>query len=52
MVTRPDCGWFWFIPITESIVSVGAVVPQSVYQANAKPTPEETLAHFLPSISR
>lgn len=47
MVTRPDQGWFWFIPLTDTVTSVGVVVPQAVYQASAKPTPEETLAHFL-----
>jgi flavin-dependent dehydrogenase len=47
MVTRPDRGWFWFIPITDTIISVGAVVPQAVYNAHAKRTPEETLDHFL-----
>ena len=47
LVTRSDRGWFWFIPITETITSVGAVVPQDVYKAAARPTPEETLAHFI-----
>jgi FADH2-dependent halogenase len=47
MVTRPDRGWFWFIPISDTVISVGAVVPQAVYNASAQPTPEETLAFFL-----
>lgn len=47
MVTRPDRGWFWFIPISDSVISVGAVVPQEVYNANARATPDATLAHFL-----
>jgi FADH2-dependent halogenase len=47
MVTRPDQGWFWFIPISETVTSVGAVVRQAVYNTCARPTPEETLAHFL-----
>jgi FADH2-dependent halogenase len=47
MVTRPDRGWFWLIPITETITSVGVVVPQTVYNASAKATPEDTLAFFL-----
>lgn len=47
MVTRPDHGWFWFIPISETVISVGAVVPRSVYKAKAQATPEETLALFL-----
>jgi len=47
MVTRPDKGWFWFIPISATTTSVGAVVPQSVYNGAAKATPEETLAHLV-----
>lgn len=47
MVTRPDQGWFWFIPIDQTTISVGVVVPQHVYQGSAKPTPDETLAHFV-----
>lgn len=47
MVTRPDQGWFWFIPIDATTMSVGVVVSQSVYRSAAQPTPEETLSHFL-----
>jgi FADH2-dependent halogenase len=47
MVTRPDKGWFWFIPISATTISVGVVVPQAVYKAAARPTPEESLAHFV-----
>jgi FADH2-dependent halogenase len=47
MVTRPDKGWFWFIPISVTTTSVGVVVPFAVYKNAAKPTPEETLAHFV-----
>jgi FADH2-dependent halogenase len=47
MVTRPDGGWFWFIPLDDTVTSVGAVVPQSVYNTHSKPTPDETLACFL-----
>jgi flavin-dependent dehydrogenase len=47
MVTRPDKGWFWFIPIDATTMSVGVVVPQSVYKTAAQSTPEETLSHFL-----
>ena len=32
MVTRPDGGWFWFIPLDDTITSVGAVVPQARVQ--------------------
>lgn len=47
MVTRPDKGWFWFIPISASTISVGVVVPIAVYKANVKKTAEDTLAHFV-----
>lgn len=47
MVTRPDRGWFWFIPIDASVISVGVVVPQTVYNAMARPTPEDTLAALI-----
>ena len=47
MVTRPDNGWFWFIPISPTIVSVGVVVPQAAYRAAARATAAETLTHFL-----
>ncbi|HVR42763.1 MAG TPA: FAD-dependent oxidoreductase [Thermoanaerobaculia bacterium] len=47
MVTRPDRGWFWFIPISEAVISVGVVVPLAVFRSAVKPTPEETLATFV-----
>ena len=47
MVTRPDRGWFWFIPISETVTSVGVVVPKAVYNARAQPTAGQTLDHFL-----
>lgn len=47
IVTRPDHGWFWFIPISETVMSVGAVIPQSEYKVKARATPEETLEMFL-----
>ncbi|HZR82035.1 MAG TPA: FAD-dependent oxidoreductase [Candidatus Binatia bacterium] len=31
MVTRPDRGWFWFIPVSETVTSVGLVVPKDVH---------------------
>jgi flavin-dependent dehydrogenase len=47
MVTRPDRGWFWFIPLSETVMSVGAVVPQASYRAAAMATPDETLTRFI-----
>lgn len=47
MLTRPDMGWIWLIPISDSVVSVGAVVPQSVHNRESRATPEESLEHYL-----
>lgn len=47
MVTRPDRGWFWFIPITPTVMSVGAVIPKAVHDASVRPTPEETLERYV-----
>jgi flavin-dependent dehydrogenase len=50
MVTRPDHGWFWFIPISDTVTSVGVVLPKPVYAASAsagRRTPEEALDAFL-----
>lgn len=33
MITRPDRGWFWLIPISETVTSVGVVVPKDVHVA-------------------
>lgn len=47
MFTRPDMGWLWFIPLSEAVMSVGAVIPKAVHQREAKATPEESLTHYL-----
>jgi flavin-dependent dehydrogenase len=47
MFTRPDMGWLWFIPLSETVISVGAVIPQGVHRRESRPTPEESLAHYL-----
>jgi FADH2-dependent halogenase len=47
MFTRPDMGWLWFIPLSDTVISVGAVVPQAVHRRQSRPTPEESLAHYL-----
>jgi flavin-dependent dehydrogenase len=47
MFTRPDMGWLWFIPLSDTVISVGAVIPQSVHRRQSRPTPEESLAHYL-----
>ena len=47
MFTRPDMGWLWLIPLSETLMSVGAVIPQAVHRRESKATPEESLAHYL-----
>jgi flavin-dependent dehydrogenase len=47
MFTRPDMGWLWFIPLSETVISVGAVIPQVVHRRESRPTPEESLTHYL-----
>jgi len=47
MFTRPDMGWLWFIPLSEAVISVGAVIPQVVHRRESKATAEESLAHYL-----
>jgi flavin-dependent dehydrogenase len=47
MFTRPDMGWLWLIPISETVTSVGAVIPQAVHRRESKATPEESLTHYL-----
>src|SRR3989442_1349451 len=47
MFTRPDMGWLWFIPLSDTVISIGAVIPQAVHRRQSRPTPEESLAHYL-----
>jgi flavin-dependent dehydrogenase len=52
MYTRPDMGWLWLIPLSETVTSVGAVIPQAVHRRESRATPEESLAHYLASTPR
>ncbi len=47
MVTRPDRGWFWLIPISATVTSVGAVIPKPVHDRSMRATAEESLAHYV-----
>ena len=33
IIARPDLGWFWMIPISETLMSVGVVLPQAAFKA-------------------
>ena len=49
IITRPDGGWFWLIPISEAVMSVGVVMPKEAYHAVAGATPDETLDAVIAS---
>jgi FADH2-dependent halogenase len=47
MVTRPDRGWFWMIPVSETVMSVGVVLPKDVHAASAAATLDGTLDRYV-----
>ena len=40
-------GWLWLIPLSDTVMSVGAVIPKAVHRREAKATAEESLAHYI-----
>jgi FADH2-dependent halogenase len=47
MLIRQDLGWLWLIPLSETVTSVGAVIPQVVHRKESRGTPEACLDHYL-----
>jgi len=47
IVSRYDVGWYWLIPLTEAVTSVGVVLPQANYNVTGGPTAEESLDKYL-----
>jgi flavin-dependent dehydrogenase len=45
LVARADSGWFWLIPISKELMSVGVVLPKTLYRQLRQGTPEEMLAN-------
>ena len=43
LIARSDAGWFWLIPISKELTSVGVVLPKDLYGRLANGSPEETL---------
>jgi flavin-dependent dehydrogenase len=41
LIARNDSGWFWVIPISKELTSVGVVMPQRLYQQGPIGSPEE-----------
>jgi flavin-dependent dehydrogenase len=44
LIARADSGWFWMIPISKELMSVGVVLPKALYKQLRQGTPEEMLA--------
>ncbi len=44
IVARNDSGWFWLIPISSELMSVGVVLPRNLYMQMPEGSPEERLA--------
>jgi flavin-dependent dehydrogenase len=47
VVARRDLGWFWLIPISGELMSVGVVLPQSVFLTLPKLEPEILLERLI-----
>jgi flavin-dependent dehydrogenase len=43
LIARSDAGWFWLIPISKELTSVGVVLPKLLYRSLANGSPEEAL---------
>jgi flavin-dependent dehydrogenase len=43
LIARSDAGWFWLIPISRELTSVGVVLPKVLYYRLANGSAEETL---------
>ncbi len=47
IVGRDDMGWFWFIPISEELMSVGVVLPRRVFDTWPRLAHEEILQRAI-----
>jgi FADH2-dependent halogenase len=55
IVARADLGWFWLIPISEDLMSVGAVLPRAAFKPVSHLEPEALLARLIaetPAVAR
>lgn len=43
LIARNDAGWFWIIPVSRELTSVGVVLPKGLYRRLANDSSEETL---------
>ena len=47
IVARSDSGWFWLIPISKELMSVGVVLPKSLFLQMPEGSNEERLARAI-----
>jgi flavin-dependent dehydrogenase len=47
IIARSDSGWFWLIPITKELMSVGVVLPKNLLLQMPAATNEERLDHAI-----
>jgi flavin-dependent dehydrogenase len=47
IVARNDLGWFWVIPISDALTSVGVVLPRAAYDALPRMPVESLLDHAI-----
>jgi flavin-dependent dehydrogenase len=55
LLARSDAGWFWIIPISKELTSVGMVLPKALYRRLANGSSEETLNQAIadtPSVAK
>jgi flavin-dependent dehydrogenase len=47
IIARPDLGWFWLIPISGELMSVGVVLPRAAFDALPRMASDELLDHTI-----
>lgn len=47
VVARADLGWFWLIPVSVELTSVGVVLPRDAFKPLARSDPETLLARTI-----
>jgi FADH2-dependent halogenase len=55
VIARADLGWFWLIPISDELMSVGAVLPRDTFKALPRNEPEILLRQLIagtPAVAR
>ena len=55
VIARPDLGWFWLIPISEELMSVGVVLPRDAFKTMSRLEPEILLSQLIddtPAVAR